>query len=86
MDISKFKKYYIRTEGENIHWDIFKETPNAKYQNLGVAQGLYFIYDLINEYKDQVNDNKIWLETIKNTVMQNKEINEYFERLLNSKL
>jgi len=85
MDIKEYAKYYKRTEGEIIHWDIFKDTSNAKYQNLGVAQGLYFIYDLINEYKDQVKDNEVWLKTIKNAVMREKEIGEYFERLLNNK-
>jgi len=44
MDIKDLDKYYKRTETENIHIEIFKETPEHKYYLLGVAQGLYVIY------------------------------------------
>ncbi len=79
------KDYYKRTEVENIHWEIFKETSEYKNYCLGVAQGLYIIYDFINMCKDQVVKNEDWLELIKNTVSNEEKINKYFNRLLDKK-
>lgn len=40
MDIKDLNKYYRRTETENIHLEIFKESPEYKYYLLGVSQAL----------------------------------------------
>ncbi|MCE5220190.1 MAG: hypothetical protein LLF98_02685 [Clostridium sp.] len=85
MDFSNLKDYYKRTEIENIHWEIFKESGDYKNYLIGVAQGLYSIYDLINTYKDQVNDNEDWLKVIKYAVGQDEQVSEYFDRLSKKK-
>jgi len=82
MDLNKLKDYYKRTEVENIYWEIYKDTPEYKNYCLGVAHGLHIIYDFINIYKDQVDDNKEWLKAIKDAVVQEEKISEYFDRLL----
>jgi len=82
MDIKDLDKYYKRTETENIHLEIFKESPEYKYYLLGVAQGIYAIYTLINEYKDKISNNE-WLNIIKNVAAQDEKINVYFNRLIN---
>jgi hypothetical protein len=79
---TKLKDYYKRTEVENIYWEIYKDTPEYKNYCLGVAHGLHIIYDFINIYKDQVDDNKEWLKAIKDAVVQEEKISEYFDRLL----
>ena len=83
MDVKDLNKYYKRTETENIHIEIFKESPEYKYYLLGVAQGLYVIYTLINEYKDKISNNE-WLNIIKNVATQDEKINVYFNRLIDA--
>jgi len=53
MNIKDLNKYYKRTETENIHLEIFKESPEYKYYLLGVAQGLYSIYKVMNNRKSK---------------------------------
>lgn len=85
MDMEDFKNYYKRTETENIHWEIFKETPEYKNYTLGLAQGIYAIYDLINEFKDKIIDNNEWLKAIENVSTQDEKVGAYFQRLLSAK-
>ena len=83
MDIKELNKYYRRTETENIHLEIFKESPEYKYYLLGVAQGIYAIYKVMSEYAGEIN-NYDWLTIIKNVATQDEKLNEYFNRLINA--
>jgi hypothetical protein len=83
MDIKELNKYYKRTETENIHIEIFKESPEYKYYLLGVAQGLYAIYKVISEYAGDICTHD-WLYIIKNVATQDEKINIYFNRLINA--
>lgn len=83
MDIKELNKYYRRTETENIHLEIFKESPEYKYYLLGVAQGLYAIYKVMSEYAGEIN-NYDWLTIIKNVATQDEKLNAYFNRLINT--
>jgi len=81
----QMKNYYKRTEAEKIHREIFQESSDHKYYMLGMAQGFYFIYDLIKEYKDKVNDNNEWLKIIETIPCEEKLCKEYFVRIKESK-
>lgn len=83
MNIKDLNKYYKRTETENIHIEIFKESPEYKYYLLGVAQGLYTIYKTMGvSFAKNVRTDD-WREFIKVMVEDDKQISEYFNRLLN---
>ncbi len=83
MDIKDLNKYYRRTETENIHLEIFKESPEHKYFLLGVAQGLYAIYKVMNEFASDIRTHD-WLYIIKNVATQDEKINVYFNRLIDA--
>ena len=83
MNVKDLNKYYKRTETENIHLEIFKESSEYKYYLLGIAQGLYAIYKVMNEYAGEIN-NYDWLTIIKNVATQDKKLNAYFNRLINT--
>lgn len=55
-----------------------------KYYNLGVAQGISFVYSLINTYKDRNFTSEQWMEVIKNSASQDEKIGENFTRIINS--
>jgi len=79
--LERFKDYYKRTEVEKIHGEIFKESSEHQYYLLGLAQGLYIIYDLVNKYKNQICNNDM-LETIEIVAIQDENVGKYFKRLL----
>ena len=83
MDVKDLNKYYKRTETENIHLEIFKESSEYKYYLLGIAQGLYAIYKVMSEYAGEIN-NYDWLTIIKNVATQDEKLNAYFNRLINT--
>ena len=83
MNIKELNKYYRRTETENIHLEIFKESPEYKYYLLGIAQGLYAIYKVMSEYVSEIN-NYDWLTIIKDVATQDEKLNAYFNRLINT--
>ena len=43
-------KKYKEPESKKIHDELFKTTSEHKYYSFGIAQGIYFIYNAINEY------------------------------------
>lgn len=77
-----FKEYYKRYEVENIHWDIFKETSDYKNYCLGVAQGVYFTYKILNKVKDKNISIEEIMKGIELSIKDEEKINEYFFRLL----
>jgi hypothetical protein len=79
-----FKNYYKRTEIENIYWEIFKETSGYKNYCLGVAQGMYFIYDLIKKHKYKISSNEDWIKIIETVANEDEKIGEYFRRISGS--
>ena len=81
----EMKNYYKRTEAEKIHREIFKESSDYKHYILGMAQGIYHIYDLIKQFKDKIKTNDEWLEVIDNFPCDEKLFKEYFDRIKNSK-
>lgn len=84
MDIKELNKYYRRTETENIHLKIFKESPEYKYYLLGIAQGLYTIYNAmsVSFAKDVCTGD--WREFIRKIAEDDSQVNEYFNRLINA--
>jgi hypothetical protein len=80
----QYKGYYKQTETEKIHKEIFKESSDYKHYMLGIAQGLYFIYDLIKQYKDKLNNDEL-LEVIENFPCEEELLKEYFLKIKNSK-
>jgi len=84
MDIKELNKYYRRTETENIHLEIFKESPEYKYYLLGVAQGLYTIYKAMSvSFAKNVRTDD-WMGFIKQLTADDKKVEEYFTRLINA--
>jgi len=84
MDIKDLNKYYKRTETENIHIEIFKETPEYKYYLLGIAQGLYTIYKAMSvSFAKNVRTDD-WMGFIKKLVADDKKVEEYFNRLIDA--
>ena len=83
MNVKDLNKYYKRTETENIHLEIFKESSEYKYYLLGIAQGLYAIYKVMSEYVGEIN-NYDWLTIIKDVATQDEKLNAYFNRLINT--
>lgn len=81
MDINKILRKYKKTESEIIHDELFKTTSEYKYYNFGVAQGLYFIYDLMNEYKDKCTIREIMV-AIKNATDKEDQLKDNFNRLI----
>jgi len=83
VDIKDLNKYYRCTETENIHLEIFKESPEYKYYLLGVAQGLYVIYKAmsVSFAKNVCTDD--WMQFIKKIAADDKKVEEYFTRLIN---
>jgi len=77
------KKYpWNKTECELIHNEIFQTTTEHKYYTLGVAQGFYHIYQMLNRFKEQNFTSLELMEIIKHTGAHDSKINEYFSRLL----
>lgn len=84
MDIKDLNKYYKQTELDKLHIEFFKESPEYKYYLLGVAQGLYTIYKAMSvSFAKNVRTDD-WREFIKVMVEDDKQISEYFNRLLNA--
>jgi predicted small secreted protein len=73
-----------RSEVEKIHQEIFTNSMEHKYYTLGVAQGISFVYNLINTYKDKNLTSEQWLEVINNSASQDDKIGEYFQRIINA--
>lgn len=76
------KKYpWDKSEAELIHNELFQETAEHKYYLLGVAHGFYFIYKILNHYKDQNFTTPELMELVKGAG-NDKDTNVYFNRLL----
>jgi predicted small secreted protein len=73
-----------KSEVEKIHQEIFAKSMEHKYYSLGVAQGISFVYSLINTHKDKNFTSEQWMEVIKNSASQDDKIGEYFTRIINS--
>lgn len=73
-----------RSEAEKIHQEIFTSSIEHKYYTLGVAQGISFVYSLIDTYKEKSFTAAQWMEVIKNSAQQDDKIGEYFTRIINS--
>ena len=52
MNIDDFRNYKKITESERIHEELFHKTSEYDYYNLGVATGLYAIYNTFLEYEN----------------------------------
>jgi len=77
------KKYpWQKSELELIHSEIFQTTSEQKYQILGIAQGFFYIYQVLNNHKDKTFTSLELMEIIKYAGSNEQEIKKYFERLL----
>jgi len=84
MDIKDLDKYYKRTETENIHIEFFKESPEYKYYLLGIAQGLYTIYNAMSVSFAKDVCVGYWREFIQKIAEDDSQVNVYFNRLINA--
>ena len=50
MDLKEWIKINKKLESTQIHEELFQTTSEHKYYQFGVAHGMYFIYNAINEY------------------------------------
>jgi len=73
---------YEKYESEKIHHEIFEKSTEHQYYSLGVAQGMYFLYKTLNQYKDRKFTGEELMDVIKSSVTTNGGVKEYFERLL----
>ncbi|MDD4779117.1 MAG: hypothetical protein PHT02_00740 [Tissierellia bacterium] len=82
------KDYYKKTEIENIHNELFKTTTEYQYYLVGIAQGLYCIYSMLNELKSEYPSyTSEELQNIIKIASENDDkIKGYFKRLVDSKL
>ncbi len=82
--IKNLSKYYKRTETENIHIEIFQNSSEYKYYLLGIAQGLYAIYNAmsVSFAKDVCTGD--WMQFIKKLAADDKKVEEYFNRLIDA--
>ena len=77
------KKYpWNKSELESIHNEILQTTSEQKYYILGVAQGFYHIYQVLNKHKDKTFTGLELMEIIKYAGSNEQKIKEYFDRLL----
>ena len=77
------RKYpWNKSELEMIHNEIFQTTTEHKYYMLGVAQGFYHIYKMLNEFKDQSFTPLQLMEIIRSVSDNEKDIKINFDRLL----
>ena len=82
MDIEYLKKLR-KTESEKIHDELFETTTEHKYYEFGVAQGLYFIYNLLNEYKNNPPlTNVEWMGVIERCANNNGKLTDHFNRMI----
>ena len=84
MDLREFIKAHKKLESEQIHEELFQTTSEHKYYSFGVAHGLYFIYNTINEYnkKGIVLSNDELMQVIKTCANFNENLNGHFIRML----
>ena len=84
MDIKDLNKYYKQTKLDKLHIEFFKESPEYKYYLLGVAQGLYTIYEAMSvSFAKNVRTDD-WMGFIKQLAADDKKVEEYFTRLINA--
>ena len=81
--IDELKKYK-EPESKKIYDELFKTTSEHKYYSLGVAQGIYFIYNAINEYnkKGIVLSNAELMQVIRECTELDENISCHFIRML----
>ena len=84
MDIKELNQYYKQTELDKIHIEIFQDSSEYKYYLLGIAQGLYTIYNAmsVSFAKDVCTDD--WREFIQKMAEDDNQVNKYFNRLINA--
>ena len=80
----KMKNYYKRTETESIHIEIFKDSSEYKYYLLGIAQGLYTIYNAMSVSFAKEVRTEDWREFIRKMAEDDSQVNKYFNRLINA--
>lgn len=84
MDVKDLNKYYKQTELDKLHIEFFKESPEYKYYLLGVAQGLYTIYKAMSASFAKNVRTDDWMGFIKQLTADDKQVEEYFNRLFNA--
>jgi len=81
--IDELKKYK-EPESKKIHDELFKTTSEYKYYSFGIAQGIYFIYNAINEYNKRgiVLSNAELMQVIRECTKLDENISGHFIRML----
>jgi hypothetical protein len=80
----EMKNYYKRTETESIHIEIFKDSSEYKYYLLGIAQGLYTIYNAMSVPFAKEVHTEDWREFIRKMAEDDSQVNKYFNRLIDA--
>jgi len=77
-------KKYKEPESKKIHDELFQTTSEYKYYTYGVAQGMYSIYNALNEYNKRGISlaNTELMQVIKSCSIADEKINTHFIRLL----
>ena len=82
--VNEILKKYKKPESNKIHDELFQTTSEYKYYTYGVAQGMYFIYNTLNEYnKKEISlTNTELMRVIRNCASTDEKFNDYFIRML----
>jgi hypothetical protein len=80
----KLYRYRKKNEVEIIHDELFQTTTEYEYYRFGIAQGMYVIYNLLNEYKN--NNVSLTIDqvmgVIKICIDNDEKIKGHFNRLI----
>jgi ABC-type enterochelin transport system permease subunit len=87
--INIMKKFIKPRELENIHSELFKNSSENQYYVLGIAQGVFTVYEILDKLKNKNIESSIieLMEIIISGISANKtlfgdQLSEYFGRLL----
>lgn len=84
-----YEWYFKKTELENIHSELFKNSSENQYFVLGMAQGMFTVYETLDKLKninvelDIIEIMQIIISGISaNKTLYKDQLSEYFGRLL----
>jgi len=82
--VDEMLKKYKDPESKKIHEELFQTTSEHKYYSFGVAHGMYFIYNTINEYnkKGIALSNIELMQVIRECANLNENLAGHFIRML----
>lgn len=84
MDLRELVNAHRKLESDKIHEELFQTSLEHKYYSFGVAHGMYFIYNTINEYnkKGIVLSNIELMQVIRDCANSSENLAGHFVRML----